>query len=261
MPRLRFNYKTRIDFSERVQAHHFLLRILPFDNQAQQLINGSYYIEPQGKISVSKDTFGNKIICGYIDQYHDFFEFSSEGTVFCREYKLIETLNPLYLYPSIFTKPVQRVQDLYLEFRFPHNSSVHEKVGLISEKINSLISYTPGATGIHTTADEALALKQGVCQDFAHIMIALCRLSNIPARYVAGFIEGEGFTHAWVEYYADRAWFGFDPTHDRKVETTGYIKISHGRDYSDCVVDKGVFRGLVQQKLEVLVKLEQEDQQ
>lgn len=259
MPRLRFNYKTRIDFSERVQAHHFLLRLLPFDNQAQQLLNGSYCIEPEGKVCVSKDTFGNKIITGYIDQYHDFFEFSSEGTVFCREYKLIETLNPLYLYPSTFTKPVQTIQDLHMDLCFAEHSSVHDKVCLISQKINSVITYTPGVTGVHTTAEDALALGQGVCQDFAHIMIALCRLSNIPARYVAGFIEGEGFTHAWVEYYTDGAWFAFDPTHDRRVETA-YIKISHGRDYNDCVVDKGVFRGLAQQKLEVFVKVEQEQQ-
>jgi transglutaminase-like putative cysteine protease len=89
-----------------------------------------------------------------------------------------------------------------------------------------------------------------VCQDFAHILIALCRLSGILARYAAGFPEGEGSTHAWVEYYEDGSWKAVDPTHNRLVET-GYIKLSHGRNFGDCSIEKGIFSGIAEQNLNV----------
>lgn len=89
-------------------------------------------------------------------------------------------------------------------------------------------------------AYEAYALKKGVCQDYAHLMLCLMREFNIPCRYVNGFIEGEGQTHAWFDVLVDGYWHGFDPTHNRKIEY-GYISLAHGRDAADCSVSRGVF--------------------
>ena len=69
----------------------------------------------------------------------------------------------------------------------------------ISDWVYQTIRYVHGVTDIHTTAAEALALGRGVCQDYAHIMLVLCRLCGLPARYVSGHLLGEGGTHAWIE--------------------------------------------------------------
>jgi transglutaminase-like putative cysteine protease len=157
------------------------------------------------------------------------------------------------------TKPSDKLFQANRELCFAKDTDNHGKAEIISDKINSLITYQGGVTGIGTTAEEALCLGKGVCQDYAHIMISLCRLNGVPARYAAGFIEGEGFSHAWVEYYADGAWHGYDPTHNVKI-AINYIKIAQGRDYGDCAIDKGVFRGVAFQDLEVIVKVEHEQQ-
>lgn len=116
--------------------------------------------------------------------------------------------------------------------------------------------YIPGSTDIHTTAGEAWAKKEGVCQDYAHIMITLCRLKGIPARYVNGMMIGEGSTHAWVEIYTGEGWYGLDPTNNLHVDDY-YIKLAHGRDYGDCVLDRGMFRGNVSQTQKIYVNVEE----
>jgi transglutaminase-like putative cysteine protease len=259
MPRLKFSYKARVTFSERIYSHSFLLRFLPFENEAQEVRESSYEVLPKGVTNLSTDFFGNKILTGYLDEWHSYFEFSSEGIVDTYDYVIAEPLNPNYLFPSKVTKPQEGIKKLYRDLCFGGGKSIHERASLISEKITSVLTYQPGVTGINTTVEEALSIGQGVCQDFAHLMISLCRLDKIPARYVAGFIEGEGASHAWVEYYCDGNWYAYDPTHNRKVETA-YIKIAQGRDYNDCAMDKGVFRGLALQVLDVIVKVEHEQQ-
>lgn len=82
--------------------------------------------------------------------------------------------------------------------------------------------YTPGSTTIRTTAEQALAQRSGVCQDYAHVMLAVCRHCGLAARYIAGLLGGEGATHAWVEIYHNGRWIGFDPTHNRMVDDKLY---------------------------------------
>jgi transglutaminase-like putative cysteine protease len=118
----------------------------------------------------------------------------------------------------------------------------------VTSWVNRVMAYAPGSTGVKTTAAEALALGQGVCQDYAHVMIAICRLCGLPARYVSGHLLGEGAMHAWVEVLLpvpDRpgeglAW-AFDPTHDR-LATQGYLTVAVGRDFADVSPTRGSFR-------------------
>ncbi len=109
--------------------------------------------------------------------------------------------------------------------------------------------YKSGATGVSTTALEAFAMRQGVCQDFAHILLAVCRINQMPARYVSGFLPGEGAMHAWVEVLLPvpnnedaRAWYALDPTHDRWV-TERYVTVATGRDYYDITPTSGTYYG------------------
>jgi transglutaminase-like putative cysteine protease len=119
---------------------------------------------------------------------------------------------------------------------------------LVSAKVHEHFTYEWGVTTVETTAAEAWAGGRGVCQDYAHCMVALCRLCGIPARYVSGHLLGDGGTHAWVEVLlrdgsgAVRA-VPFDPTHDRRVGPR-YVTVAVGRDYSDVPPTSGTYEGL-----------------
>lgn len=112
--------------------------------------------------------------------------------------------------------------------------------------VHQLIKYTKGATTVHTTANEILLSQEGVCQDYAHLFIAVCRHNGIPARYVSGYIYpcdelvGALQMHAWVEVFVpDLGWIGVDPTNNIYVNDN-FIKVSHGTDYNDCSPIKGI---------------------
>ncbi|MES1181072.1 MAG: transglutaminase family protein, partial [Verrucomicrobiota bacterium] len=101
--------------------------------------------------------------------------------------------------------------------------------------VNGYLKYEARSTHVHTHMNEVLQQRRGVCQDFAHLMIGLCRLLKIPARYISGYLatEAASATHAWVEVFVPgHGWRGLDPTHDCQIGET-YIKIGNGRDYGD----------------------------
>lgn len=111
------------------------------------------------------------------------------------------------------------------------------------------ITYQLGVTGVQTPAAMALHLGKGVCQDYAHIMLATLRLLGIPARYVSGHLLGEGAPHAWVEALLDDAndvgvaeVVAFDPTHRRRAGLN-YATVAVGRDFSDVTPTSGTFSG------------------
>ncbi len=120
------------------------------------------------------------------------------------------------------------------------------------------VRYQPDTTGVHTLATDVLALRAGVCQDFAHVMLGLCRRAGIPARYVSGYFlnrarrpgESEA-SHAWVEVYVpDHGWAGYDPTHDRRIDER-YVQIAAGRDYGDIRPISGTYRGAPTREMRV----------
>jgi len=123
-----------------------------------------------------------------------------------------------------------------------------ELAGRISTWVYQTMTYERGVTDVGTSAAEALTLGRGVCQDYAHVMIAVCRLCGIPARYVSGHLLGEGAMHAWVEvilpsvhHPAEGIAWPFDPTHDR-TPSLCYLTVAVGRDYADVSPTRGTFR-------------------
>src|SRR5665213_3329460 len=103
-----------------------------------------------------------------------------------------------YWLPSALTRPSLAMRDAAERLM-----AADDGCGKLAERINDFVAqhmrYVPDATTVETTAAKAFAQRTGVCQDFAHVMIALCRLCDIPARYVSGHLLGEGGTHAWLE--------------------------------------------------------------
>ncbi len=115
------------------------------------------------------------------------------------------------------------------------------------------LEYSQHATTLKTSASQSLQFGRGVCQDFAHAMIAICRALKIPARYVSGYLPGEGAAHAWCEIFWEGAWQAFDPTHNRAAREN-YVFVSCGRDFRDCASHQGTFHGNTQATLQSFCK-------
>jgi len=129
--------------------------------------------------------------------------------------------------------------------------------------------YQSASTNVHTHMRDVLLARTGVCQDFAHVMLGLCRALKIPARYVSGYLyngpadqlKGAQASHAWVEVYMPgTGWCGLDPTNNRLADGH-YVKVAVGRDYADVSPIKGTYRGTSKRHLsvEVLVTRLEED--
>ena len=117
----------------------------------------------------------------------------------------------------------------------------------INDWVYQSMTYKGGLTGVRTTAAEALAQGFGVCQDYAHIMLAVCRSAELPSRYVSGHLVGQGGTHAWVEVIlpvgdgsGDAIAWAFDPTHASRGGLD-YVTIAVGADYSDVAPTSGTY--------------------
>lgn len=143
---------------------------------------------------------------------------------------------------------------------------VQQAVEQIMAFIYNGFTYSPGATLVETSAVEVFKERKGVCQDFAHLMIALCRSVGIPARYVSGYFwidqakeggaDDNTASHAWVECFLPNVgWVGYDPTHNRRVDEI-YIKVAIGRDYSDVRPLSGTYRGKSKAVMDVAVDVQ-----
>lgn len=135
--------------------------------------------------------------------------------------------------------------------------------------IDDGFTYSPGTTVVETPVVDVFKERKGVCQDFAHVMIALCRAVRIPTRYVSGYFwieqarggaeDDNTQSHAWVECFLPGiGWVGYDPTHNRRVNET-YIKVAVGRDYSDVRPLSGTYRGQSTAVMEVAVGVKRLD--
>lgn len=161
-----------------------------------------------------------------------------------------------YRYPTSYTKPGEELRKFFREFHFKEEQSNLEKSKILMKGLYESFIYQQGVTDFTTTAETAFEGGKGVCQDYAHILITLCRMEGIPARYVVGMLTGEGASHAWVEIFHEKHWIALDPTNLLIVDDD-HIKISSGRDYNDCVMNQGVMKGNARQEQEVEVLVEE----
>ena len=256
MKKLKFIYERRLLFQNEVEQHYFSLRCIPLQNELQQINHLDFEMSPYEGLSQSKDSFGNHLYTGCIKKPHNQFYFRVEGQAMvqggpCKDEKLVS----LFKYPSQYTQLEGQLKNYFETLDIPAFHQVLDKALFLMQALSHEMTYETGYTDIHTTASMAFELRKGVCQDYAHIFLSLCRGAYIPARYVVGFMLGEGETHAWVEVYSDGLWYGLDPTNNTYVDDT-YIKLAVGRDYGDCNIDKGLFYGYTRQKQEIMVRVE-----
>jgi transglutaminase-like putative cysteine protease len=153
--------------------------------------------------------------------------------------------SPQLLLPTRLTAADDRLRAMAADLGGSSGDAL-DRAQRICDAVHAAISYEYGVTSVTTTAAEALAAGRGVCQDSAHVMLALCHLLKVPARYVSGHLLGQGGTHAWVEAIVPAAGeamaVAFDPCNGRRAGA-GYVTVATGRDYSDVAPASGSYTG------------------
>lgn len=213
----------------------------------------------EARLEDRSDRFGNVVFNVFAPRVTKSIEFVAEVSVE-RDVEQANRLNGPWpgdgylLEPSALTRPDERI------LRAADDLSVSAEWGLeLADRINDWVyqsmTYRHGVTGVRTTAAEALALGAGVCQDYAHVMLAVCRACRLPARYVSGHLLGQGGTHAWVEVVlpvpggsAGAIAYAFDPTHASRGGLD-HVSVAVGADYLDVAPTSGTYTAGVRGRL------------
>jgi transglutaminase-like putative cysteine protease len=268
--KLKVEHLTRFDYNHPVFETSTEVRLQPASGQdnPQQLKSFSLGVEPKTKVFDYQDFYGNTIHYFSVLPPHDFLEIRTAA--------LVETGPGDY---PVEPKDSVNLFDYTSQCKYIVFSAAAQAFAaamvrddpdlpkmVLAEKIcraiNAQFQYRKGVTTVYSTVEQVLEQKSGVCQDFAHVMISVCRLLGLPARYVSGYVwdgnrdsDQEGASHAWCEALdeANQKWAGFDPTHHTLKVDERYIKIGHGRDYSDIPPVKGTYKGRAEESLQVKV--------
>ena len=234
----------QVEYSAPVRDCFRELRVFPAPQRAGQTVCNLQWqcSPPPDESEETEDDFGNRVLRLHHHRIAQQFRFEMKletshdaSTPITRETNL--SLNGIgaFLLPSALCNRTPEIE-----------AAARELKGATTEEICDFVfrtlEYSPGATTLKTSASQSLQSKRGVCQDFAHMMIAICRELKIPARYVSGYLPGEGAMHAWCEVLVEENWRGFDPTHNREARED-YVFVASGRDFRDCVTISGSFRG------------------
>ncbi|MFD0692638.1 transglutaminase N-terminal domain-containing protein [Paenibacillus sp. GCM10027628] len=279
--KLEITHITRYAYAESVQDSVNEIRLTPSTNNRQSCYHHTIVTEPVSSLFTYEDFFHNRVHAFTVNKTHRELTIKMVSTVVTHDNDNIPSSeSPPYAEKSV--RLSDAFQNQYAEYLLPtgyteltpelkaysdaipdDDLSLYELLSHICKTIHRDFTYDPMATSVQTTVGEMLQIKRGVCQDYSHFMIAVCRDKGIPARYVSGYhfvgdLQGGSadFTqasHAWVEcLIPGTGWFGYDPTNNCEVNWR-YVKLGHGRDYNDIVPVKGVYRGTGQQELEVIV--------
>lgn len=187
------------------------------------------------------DQFGNQ---KHLLEVAHISHWTSFETMFCVENTLaalpLEPNPAVFAQATVLTKPDKRLLETAKKLRLQAANAL-EFAARASDWVSNIMQYKHGVTGVTTTAAQALETGAGLCQDYTHIMLALCRAVGIPARYVSGHMVGEGASHAWCEVLLGTT-TAFDPTNAR-APNLGYTVVALGRDYNDVAPTTGHFIG------------------
>jgi transglutaminase-like putative cysteine protease len=260
------------------------VRLQPRSDTRQRCLTSSLEVNPRANITIYRDFFGNAVHHFDIPGKHEFIEVVSEATVDMFPRLDIENLRQStweeldehvshgdyweMLLPSQYARPTEMLQRLRHELHLERRGEPLSLLKELNTSIYESFEYVPNSTRVDSPIDDALRSRQGVCQDFAHIMIALVRKLRIPCRYVSGYLyHGDksndrspaGASHAWVEAYLGEAgWVEFDPTNNL-LGCERHIRVAVGRDYADVPPTRGVHRGEAESELRVRVTVSQVD--
>jgi transglutaminase-like putative cysteine protease len=291
-------HTTRLAYGAHVVEGVMDVRLGPRSDADQRWQEYDLRAVPSAAIRRYDDGFGNTAHLVTIARPHDAVELVSHGVVdtllddpFHLPLAPPAPLGPSeladYLTPSPFVPADPALETMARPFTPSSPDETLEAVQALMGLVYHGFAYEQHVSTVATTAPEVLKLRTGVCQDFAHVLIGLCRAIRLPARYVSGYIvprqppkmqqqqtlgtmtqsqsvgasgtagsepsRGAGASHAWVEVFTPtHGWRGFDPTNNL-LASTHHVKMGIGRDYNDVPPTRGTFRGLAEEKLTVEV--------
>lgn len=243
----------RVTYSAPVGRCVRQLRVLPPPSRgAQRVLDVQWRCEPeQDVVQELTDDFGNRIL----ELHHARIQreliwavelqTQSGSGVVTRNDGVPATGIGAFLLPSALCDANAEIERAVAHLRETQQigpKAVEESATRLCAWAHRVLEYSPGTTDARTTVSQALARGKGVCQDYAHVMIALCRSARIPARYVSGYLPGEGAMHAWVEVLDGEQWLAFDPTHNRRTRPD-YVFVACGRDFRDVSPVTGSYHG------------------
>ncbi len=281
--RLDIRYLTRFLYAQPVSESQNELRACPANDHRQAVVHYHVTTEPASRVAAYHDYWGTRVDTFGVRQLHDRLEVVATATV--------ETQEPVRPVAAVPRQRLgdSRFHDTHLEFlqpsahvRWSHPvgatarriaDGVGDDVVALAQAVHDHVAadfaYQQGVTQVGVSVDEVHASGGGVCQDFAHLTIALLRELAVPARYVSGYLftvddatgadshrdEVEVETHAWVEAAVPGwGWFAVDPTNAQHVGER-HVTIGRGRDYGDVAPLRGVFVGDRRHELEVSVSM------
>ena len=277
---------TTYGYSRQVPFARCIMRLLPRDGSGQSVLKSEVSITPRpAERSDAPCFFGNRMTLATITKPHRELKVEMRARVvverpapphpgLTRNWEEVSALalasdslepgSPAHqIYPSRLVPEVDAVV-AYARESFGKGRPVLEAASELMARIRRDFTYDPAATEVSTPLAEAFAQRHGVCQDFAHIMIAVARVCGIPTRYVSGYLYHRGShdrsradaTHAWVEsYLPSLGWIGFDPTNNIQARDR-HIRAAVGRDYADVPPTRGTYKGGAESELSIAVALE-----
>jgi transglutaminase-like putative cysteine protease len=281
--RFDLRYRTTFTYEGLVRESQNELRACPVSDARQQLIGYRVITMPASRISSSIDYWGTRVDAFGIRGPHLTLEVVAEAAVETRPAPLVTNAPRLdalddasfcdehweFLQPSVHCQWGDGVSAAARRQRDHLGSDVVSLVLGIHRLAHASLAYTPGSTYIGIDVEDVLASGHGVCQDFAHLAVAMCRSVGIPARYVSGYFftsdDATGAdsedkivevqTHAWFEAAVPGVgWLPLDPTNQREVGLR-HIKIGHGRDYDDVPPLRGSVAGPVEHSVDAAVEI------
>ena len=272
------DHQTTYYYAEPVYESYTVIHLHPRSDHNQFCTRYVLEISPRGRAHQYTDRFGNEVQHFALMPAHASLSIVTHSNVVTTlphvpvephhaTRALLdadENLSTLYdfLHESTYVRFTPELEAFSTEIGEP-GEAIGRWCHEVSRYINGAMRYDGDATNVRSTVVEALEQRAGVCQDFAHIMIALLRAKNIPARYVSGYIFrgdsqvlGAEASHAWCEaYLPPYGWVGFDPTNDRLINDY-FVKVAIGRDYRDVSPVRGIYRGSRHAEMSVNVAMD-----
>jgi transglutaminase-like putative cysteine protease len=262
--RLKISHMTEFSYAEPVEFALQRLRLTPQDCPGQRVVSWQTSVTGAGREAIYTDHFGNRVELVSINDGGQSISIMAMGEVETEERNGVFGPHigyvPLWLYlrETPLTKAGKLVKDLA---KGVEGDGDLAKMHSLMSEISEAVEYKKGTTDIDTTAEQALELKSGVCQDFAHIFIATARHLGLPTRYVSGYMldasSMDAASHAWAEAHIQGlGWVGFDPANEICPDER-YVRLASGLDYADTAPVSGMRIGTAPEMVTVSVSVEQ----
>lgn len=270
--RLAIEHVTAFAYDEPARASYNETRMIPLTTHRQVTLHARVSTTPMSSEYRYSDYWGTEVIAFDIPQPHTALDIRAEA--------IVDTgLTPVVAADATWSE-LEHVRDRFAELLTPteytrcdellthvaqtlRRPTPRGTVEAVLEWIGDSVAYEPGTTGVHTSAPEVVAAGRGVCQDRAHVALALLRKVGVPSRYVSGYLHphvepnvGEtidGQSHAWIETWTG-AWWESDPTNDGDVDHR-HVLVARGRDYADVAPLKGIFAGKAESSMGTVVRV------